>query len=57
MGYAITPFVGASGMTPEGAQFSDPGTQQVLALICSIFLWVVVPVVLGAYRVLKSEVK
>jgi len=57
MGYAMSPFMLGSGMVPEGAQFPDPGTQEVLALICSIFLWVVVPVVLGAYRVLKSEVK
>ncbi|MFE4002589.1 hypothetical protein ACFX43_27810 [Nocardioides sp. YIM B13467] len=57
MGYAMSPFMGAGGMMPDGTQLPDPGTQQVLALICSIFLWVVVPVVLGAYRVLKSEVK
>ena len=57
MGYAMSPFMGAGGKTPDGAQLPDPGTQQVLALICSIFLWVVVPVVLGAYRVIKSEVK
>ena len=57
MGYALSPFAAGSGTMPDGAQMPDVGTQQVLALICSIFLWVVVPLVLGAYRVLKSEVK
>ncbi|EGD43371.1 ABC transporter permease [Nocardioides sp. WG-D5] len=57
MGYALSPFAAGAGSVPDGASLPDPGTQQVLALICSIFLWVVVPVVLGAYRVLKSEVK
>ncbi|MER7560204.1 hypothetical protein ABTZ46_24895 [Nocardioides sp. NPDC126508] len=57
MGYAMSPFSGAGAMMPDGSQLPDPGTQEVLALICSIVLWVVVPVALGAYRVLKSEVK
>lgn len=57
MGYALSPFAAGGGTMPDGAQLPDIGTQQVLALICSIFLWVVLPVVLGAYRVLKSEVK
>ncbi len=57
MGYALAPFAAGTGTMPEGAQLPDVGTQQVLALICSIFLWVVLPVAFGAYRVLKSEVK
>lgn len=54
MGYAMSPF--AAGVDGVG-QHVDIGTQDILALICSIFLWVVVPVVLGAYRILKSEMK
>lgn len=54
MGYALSPF--AAGVDGVG-QHVDIGTQNILALICSIFLWVVVPVVLGAYRILKSEMK
>lgn len=57
MGYALSPFAAGAGSVPDGANLPDVGTQQVLALICSIFLWVVLPVVLGAYRVIKSEVK
>ena len=57
IGYALSPFAAGAGSVPDGAQLPDVGGQQVLALICSIFLWVVLPVVLGAYRILKSEVK
>lgn len=57
MGYALSPFSAGAGSVPDGAQLPEVGTQQVLALICSILLWVVLPLTLGAYRVLKSEVK
>lgn len=53
LGIATSPFMAQSIMGQAG----EIGTSDYLALVTSILLWVVAPVVLGSMRVIKSELK
>lgn len=53
LGVASSPFMAQSMMGQAG----EIGTSDYLALVTSILLWVVAPVVFGSMRVVKSEVK
>lgn len=55
MDYAFMPFV--SEINPLGEPYGDPSGVDYARIAVSVTLWVIVPLVVGTMRVLRSEVK